>query len=109
MSVILEMTDGTVVHVGDKRRLTATVTDSADAAAEPTQIVMVCTPDAAPSSATTYAKTASGSQVAMTSVSSGIYYADHTFSVAGWWNIVTTGSGNMTEVDRRRIFVEGVS
>lgn len=101
----LEMADKSVVHVGDQRKIRALITDVDDAASEPTQIRIVITPDNAPSSAKTYAKTAVSPEVAMTKDADGNYYATHTFTVAGWHSVVATGSGNMGEVEPARIRV----
>lgn len=107
-SLRIELADGDEIFIGSKKRITATVLDSSDVAASPTQLKIVFTPDAAPATVTTYAVTPSGSEVALTAGSTGIYYADHTFSVAGWWSVVATGSGNMTEVEKVRIYVDPV-
>jgi hypothetical protein len=73
----LTLADNSQIHQGDKRKVIATVTDSSDAAAEPTQIKITFTPPSGSSNATTYAKTISGSEVALTKTSDGIWYAEH--------------------------------
>ncbi len=105
----LKLSDNSPVHQGDKRKVIATATDSSDVAAEPTQIKIKFTPPSGDSNAVTYAKTTSGSEVALSQTSDGIWYAEHIFDEGGWWTIVAAGSGNMSEIDPVRIYVESVS
>ncbi len=103
----LVMADGSQIHQGDERRLRAVATNSADAATEPTQVkIKVTAPSGA---AVTYAKTPTGAEVAMTQASDGNYYADHTFTEARWHSILAAGSGNMAEVEPKKVFVVPVS
>ncbi len=103
----LELSDGSAVHQGDKRRVKATVTDSSDVAATPTQLKITFT---APSgTATTYAKTPGVGESTLTMSSDNVGYADHTYNEGGWWSVVAAGSGNMAEVEPKRIYVVPVS
>ena len=105
----LKLSDNSQIHQGDKRKVIVTATDSSDVAAEPTQVKITFTPPSGSSNATTYAKTISGSEVALSQTSTGIWYAEHTFDEGGWWTIVAAGSGNMAEVDPVRLYVEPVT
>lgn len=105
----LKLSDNSCVHQGDKRRVKATTTDSADAAAEPTQVKITFTPPSGSTNATTYAKTPTGLESSLTLDSTGIYYADHTFDEGGWWTVVGAGSGNMGEVEPTRIYITPVT
>lgn len=107
-AIKINLADGDHIFVGSKKRIVAMVTDAADAAAEPTQLKLVFTPDNAPATVTTYALTPTGSEVQLGETEAGTYYADHTFSVTGFWKIVATGSGNMTEVELARVYVDPV-
>lgn len=107
-SLEIKLADGDQIFVGSKKAITATVLDADDVAATPTQFKLTFTPDAAPASATTYAKTPVSPEVAFTSETSNTFTANHLFNVAGWWTVVGIGSGNMAEVEKVRIFVDAV-
>lgn len=106
--VILDASGNEVpIHQGDERRIVATATDKDDAASEPTQLKIKVT---APSGASvTYAKTPLSEEEAMVQADTGIWYAEHVFTEAGWHQVVAAGSGNMNEVEPARVYVEKVS
>ena len=105
----LKMADDTAIHQGDTRALTATVTDSADVAATPTQLKMQFTPPSGTANATIYAKTPGAGETAFTSETTNTFTANHLFDEGGWWDVVAVGSGNMDEADPVRIYVVPVS
>lgn len=105
---VLEMADGSQVHVGDKRRFTATVTDTNGDAATPTQFKMTFTPPSGSASATVYAKTPGSGEVAFDSETSNTFTADFTFDEFGWWYVTCAGSGNMAEIEPVRVYVTKV-
>lgn len=105
----LEMSDGSNIHQGDKRKITATVTDASDVAATPTQFKLKFTPPSGSSNATTYSKTPGTGEVAFTSETSNTFTAEHEFDESGWWKVVGAGSGNMAEVEPVRIYVVPVT
>lgn len=103
----LVMADNSQIEQGDTRKIRLIATNAADTETEPTQIKAKVT---APSgAAVTYAKTPTGDEVSMTQESDGNYYADHTFTEGGWHKIVGAGSGNMAEVEARKLYVVPVS
>jgi hypothetical protein len=91
------MSDGTSIHQGDTRALTATVLDDDDVASTPTQLKMYFTPPSGSANQTVYAKTPGTGETAFSSETSNTFTADHVFDEGGKWIVVAVGSGNMAE------------
>ena len=89
------------VDLGDTKTLSVTPKDSDGTAIAPTTLTAVFTPETG--TADTY-------DIDDFTLSSGVYLLDHTFDVAGRWDIAVTAvdSASRTEVERYAIIVHAV-
>ena len=106
--LILVMGDGSAIHKGDKRKISATYSDDADVAATPTDASIEFIPPSGSGNKVVYAKNPTGAEQQLTMISANVGQVSHVFDEYGWWDIVAYGATNMDEVEPARVLVENV-